>query len=106
MKTLTPKVYTEDYYAVCVTHAFSPTPSVVKSEAPDSPVYLLALAPTADDLVDTLADNLPQKETESKENVTEQMDTSLSDADRTMDCSMDTFQNPFLKKPKREKLPI
>lgn len=75
----------------------------MKSKAPDCPVYLTALAPTAEDMVDTLADPLPQqKESESKMNETEQ---SLSDADRTMDCSMDSFQNPFLKRAKREKLP-
>lgn len=73
----------------------------------DTPLYLQALLSNQEDTgagnkADSAGDNSGSG---AKGNAEELMDTSVSDLDKTMDgsSSVDSYENPFLKAPKRSK---
>lgn len=80
----------------------------MKTEPSDGPVYLQALLPAKEDdtgpenAEDNLTSGAPSEEVGTKGGEAEQMETNTSDMDRTMD-SMESYENPFLKAPKRIK---
>lgn len=83
----------------------------MKSEGSSGPVYLQALMPTALDAADTTAnassdagEEVAQTETEENSKSTKEtdfMDTSLPESESMLDCSVESFENPFLKASKR-----
>lgn len=105
------------YNSTKSSHRFSPPLSVLKSESTDCPVYLQALFPAKDDPTMPEAveetsgstsgpnENMQYKGSELE---LEQMETRIADLDRSldrsMDSSMESYENPFLKAPKRAKL--
>ena len=92
-----------------------PTPSipaVVKTECRDAPLYLQALLPSQQESTDAPgAKNDTDPTTEGGNGASSSVktegevdaETSLSDLDKTLDCSIDSYENPFLKAPKKAK---
>ena len=83
---------------------------MVKNEPVDDPLYMQALMPTPEDTIDVIAER-DSNVTSHAESATEEqkdnskdednMDTSLPEADRMLDSSMEMYENPFLKLTKK-----
>lgn len=85
----------------------------MKSEGSSGPVYLQALMPTSLDAADTTAsasasggvgEEVAQTEKEENSKSSKEadfMDTSLPESESMLDCSVESFENPFLKASKR-----
>ena len=85
---------------------------VVQSPSPSLPLYLQALMPSPEDGQDGLASEDDQKSMEQEGPLVEQADSQVGDSPaESMELSegatqSETFENPFLKPPKRIKLKI